>query len=783
MAYQGFERGAARNRARILAMLASGSMLAMGGAAFAQTPTATEPAASELDEVVVTARSRAESLQDVPLIVNVMNAEAIEAKNVKDVFDVSKLSPSFTYVATVRGQANVSMRGLSPNSLFPQKQGVSFFMDGVNIPGEVTSLNLQDLDQIEVLKGPQSTHFGRSTYAGAVNYITRVPEQNHPGGKLSAEYSSYDSYELMAMLNLPIVQDKLYATVSGRLFHRGGLYTERNYGMKVGEQESRNFSANFLLRPWDNTTLKVRYSHDKDDDGHQVSYTYYRQDMAQYDRVFPTNATYPVFTVTGAHPELLGASCGTGTLEGRCGDRNRERDFVYGILDHEFANGYSIDYSASYFEEYNDWAADVTNRWLGDPMLDDPAQVLNPTQNRTKSFSHQVRLNSPSESKLQWLVGLYYMADEYTTYTKYGRIILNPYQLQQGYPDVRVAPSQTENKAVYFSFSYPILERLTFTAEGRYQDERVFVDECDLTECQYYGAKMSRSSKDFLPRVTFDYKFSPDFMGYVLYSEGVKSAVLNTSTSVTTHAAALSYQEANYQSPEEVKNYEIGLKGSLFDRTLSFQAAAYHMDVTNQQVATFFVNSLGATSSITGNGGESNIDGVEVSGTWRPLRGLTFDGGLGYAHQEYTGGKATNSTLITLYGINSPKATLDGLTSTQTPKWTGNFSAEYSWPLASGDMSVRGDYTYVGRRYADIPNLIALKPVERTNLSARYRQDRYTFTVFVKNVFDVDEVFDASTGYGNVAEQKPHPRSGQSPSVIVNLPYPRTVGARFSYEF
>lgn len=764
-------------------MLASGE--AHATAALDQDqPSVEAPEAVTVEEIIVTARSRAERLQDVPLIVNVVTEEALEQQGIKDIFDLSRIAPSFAYVATVRGQANINMRGLSPSSLVPQKQGVSFFLDGVNIPGEVTSMNLQDIAQVEVLKGPQSAHFGRSTYAGAVNYSTSIPELDVLNGRLTAEYSSYGSHDVSGILSFPIIQDRLYASISARSFERGGLYTERNYGMEVGEQESQNYALNLLFRPQSGTTVRLRASHDRDDDGHQVSYTLYRQDMAAYDQVFPTGATYPVFTVTGAQPELLGASCGTGNLAGRCGDRQRERTFVYGIVEHAFENGYTVNYSTSYFDEYNDWAADVTNRWLGDPMLDNPAQVLNPIQNRTRATSHQLRLESPANERFTWLVGLYHMRDAYTTDTLHGRITLNPFVVAPGYPATRITPSRTDNKAIYFSGSYELTENLTVTAEGRFQWERLFVRECDLSQCQYYGAAMEVEENDFLPRITLDYQFSPDFMVYALYSEGVKSGVLNTSTSVTTQAAALAFQEANYQSPEYVTNYEVGAKGTFHDGLIAFQAAAFHMEVENQQISTFGVNAAGATTSVTGNGGASRINGFEFAAQMRPTYNWDIDAGVGYAHHEYVGGQATNATLINLYGANSPRASLDGLTSQQTPRWTGNISTEYRWPIFENDiLALRVDYTYLGRRFVDVPNLIALEPVERTNVALRWEHDDLTLTLFAKNLFDVDEVFDAGPGYGNVAEQRPHPRSGQSPSIIVNLPYPRTIGARLSYRF
>lgn len=733
------------------------------------------------EDIVVTARSRAERIQDVPLVINVVSKDDIVNKNIKSVFDLAKLAPSFTYIATVRGQATVTMRGLSPNSLYPSRQGVGFFLDGMYIPGEVTSFNLQDLDRVEVLKGPQATHFGRSTYAGAVNYVTRVPESDTVSGQVMGEVSSFGSYDLNGLINTPLVPDAVYASFSARKYHRGNRYTENNYGQEIGRQDSVNLAANILATPWQGGTIRLRGSYDRDDDGHQLSYTLYRQDMAQHDQTFPTGSKYPVFTINERDLSKLGSSHAVDPTTD--GGRVRNRYFVYGIVNQELGGGYSLNYSGEYFDEYNDWRADVTNRWVGDPALTNPVQVLNPTQNTTRTYTQQLRLESPGDGRFQWMLGAFYLHENYITWSKLGRVSLIPFSINPNAPEQRDAPLVTDNKAVFFSASYELLRGLTLSFEGRYQHEKLSVDECDLTKCQRYGAAFSRTSDDFLPRATLSYKFSPNLMAYVLYSEGVKSGAINLSSSATTNAAALAYQQANYQSPERNKNYELGVKGSLFDRKLAFEAAVYHMDVTNQQVSTFGVSSTGVTTSYTGNGGESDITGAELSLSARPTPHWDVDFGIGYAHHEYVGGKATNSYLIQLYGVNDPRSTLDGLTSQQTPRWTMNGSTEYRVPMGGNTLALRADWTYMSERFIDIPNLIKLPERHNVNLSARYELGSKTrITAFVNNLFDDRDADDAGPGYGNVVEQT-SPNRGAAPSIIINLPYGRTAGLRIARKF
>jgi iron complex outermembrane recepter protein len=755
------------------------SLLSLASAHAQDVPDVSETV--DPGEIVVTARSREERLQDVPLVINVVDSADIEKKNVKSVFDLAKLAPSFTYIATVRGQATVTMRGLSPNSLYPSRQGVGFFLDGMYLPGEVTSFNLQDLDRVEVLKGPQATHFGRSTYAGAVNYVTRVPTDDVISGRVSGEVSSFGSYDLGGIINAPLITDAVYGSFSARKYHRGGRFVERNYGEEIGQQDSVNVAANILATPWTGGTIRLRGSYDRDVDAHQLSYTLYRQDMARYDQTFPTGRTYPVFTINERDIAKLGASRAIDPTED--GGRDRDRYFIYGIFDQELGGGYTLNYSAEYFDEYNDWKADVTNRWTGDPTLTNAVQVLNPTQNSTVSYTQQLRLESPGNKPFQWMIGAFYLNEEYITYSKYGRVTLNPFSIVKNAPAQRDAPLITDNKALFFSLNYEPLAGLNLAFEARYQSEKLSVKECDAVQCQRYGAAFERTAEDFLPRATVSYKFSPNLMAYALYSEGVKSGAINLSSTATTQAAALTYQIANYQTPERNKNYEFGVKGSILDRKLAFEAAIYHMDVTNQQVATFGVNNTGQTTSFTGNGGESDIDGAELSLSGRPTRFWDVDFGIGYAHHQYVGSLATNSTLIQLYGNGTAKSTLNGLTSTQTPKWTMNGSTEYRLPMGDNQLALRADWTYMSERYVDVPNLIKLPERHNVNLSARLELGAKTrITAFVNNVFDDRDADDAGPGYGNVVEQGTA-NSGASPSIIINLPYGRIVGLRVARSF
>jgi iron complex outermembrane recepter protein len=246
------------------------SFIALTGAGLVLPTIATAqttPAASEADSdaIIVTARKREENLQDVPLSITAVTAQAIEEQGLKSIVDLANVTPGLSYRQgfgrnadrpVIRGQSNIQG---SPN--------VAFFVDGVYVTGSITSYNLDNLERVEVIKGPQAALFGRATFAGAINYITRKPD-NEFRGKVSGTGGQDELVDLNGYVSGPIIKDRLFVELDGRIYKFGGQYTNAlDTSENMGREETRSIGATVRLKPVDSLDIVARVGFSRDQDG------------------------------------------------------------------------------------------------------------------------------------------------------------------------------------------------------------------------------------------------------------------------------------------------------------------------------------------------------------------------------------------------------------------------------------------------------------------------------------------------------------------------------------
>ncbi|HSN72099.1 MAG TPA: TonB-dependent receptor plug domain-containing protein, partial [Steroidobacteraceae bacterium] len=237
----------------------------LGTAPLTTAVAQTRASATALEEITVTARKREESLIDVPVSVTAFTARALESLRIQNPDDIARYTPGFSYTQSfgrnslerpvIRGMSNILG---TPNA--------SFFVDGVYINGPAVSTELSNLERVEVIKGPQAALYGRATFSGAVNYITRRPT-NEFEGKLSATGAEHEEYEVNGFLSGPIVEDKFYYYIGGRYWQYGGEWENSVTGDEIGGQETQGGTIKFLWTPTENfeATLLATYSEDDDD--------------------------------------------------------------------------------------------------------------------------------------------------------------------------------------------------------------------------------------------------------------------------------------------------------------------------------------------------------------------------------------------------------------------------------------------------------------------------------------------------------------------------------------
>ena len=243
------------------ALAASTALTAMAG--FSMPTLAQQEAQLAIEEIIVTSRKREESLQDIPVAVSAFTNDFLVEQGITDLFEVARLTPGFSFEKSggrgfdrpvIRGQANIL-----------GESGVSYFIDGVYITGDLTAYDLTDIERLEVVKGPQSALYGRNTYSGALNLVTRRPT-NEFEGNASVRVGEHALVETTASVRGPIIEDKLFAGISLRYYDFGGEFTNQFDGEKVGQEETYSGSVSLTYLPNESWEFDFRalYQRDKD---------------------------------------------------------------------------------------------------------------------------------------------------------------------------------------------------------------------------------------------------------------------------------------------------------------------------------------------------------------------------------------------------------------------------------------------------------------------------------------------------------------------------------------
>jgi iron complex outermembrane receptor protein len=267
-------------RIRLLACAAAGALaLSTPGLAQAQAQKTAAPAPESaaaasgtgLTEVVVTARKQTETLVKVPVSVSALSANDLQARGIAGYLQLQQFTPGFKFInqsvnKNERGYISYMMRGMNPGTPVSYQQDVSIFIDGAPVAGGAVT-GLQDVAQVEVIKGPQSAYFGRASFAGAVNFITRTPSFA-PAAKLDGSYGSFGIYDVTGSAEGGIFRDILAGRIVMRTYHSDGQYENPEVkGQRLGAQDTRSISGELLFKPVDRLSVRVYGKYWTDNDG------------------------------------------------------------------------------------------------------------------------------------------------------------------------------------------------------------------------------------------------------------------------------------------------------------------------------------------------------------------------------------------------------------------------------------------------------------------------------------------------------------------------------------
>ena len=658
------------------ALLAGAAWSTIASAASAQeAPAAAAGDSLSVEQVVVTARRREESLKDVPVAVSAFSAEKLERSGGTDITVLSQTTPNIT-VQTARGSNSTLIsyiRGVGQQDpLWGFEPGVGLYVDDVYIyrpQGAV--LDIFDIERIEVLRGPQGTLYGRNTIGGAIKYVTkRLGDE--AGAKIKGTYGSYNQTDLLVSAQTPI---------GGGLSVGGSyaLYKRDGYGKNLttgAEHYDKDVEAVRLSAEWaPNEALFFRLAYDRVEDDSNPRHG--------HRETLPTAGNYPILDTYDTQAGL--------------GDKNHVMTEGLSLTGQwNVTDKVTLKSITAHRKGETKTLIDFDNTPL--PTLDIPANYAD------GSFSQELQAVYADEN-VQGVFGLYYMNSQAS----------GEFDTIAGNLGVAIANGgkvNTKSFAAFFDFSANLTERFKVSLGARATRDAKTVNAyrffyLGATRTPYQGGAQrpilqvrtnysaEKTFSQFTPRLSASYELNDDLTTYLSFSKGFKSGGWDMRGD-----AFITPQTTQGYKPEVVKTYEAGLKGYMLDRRVSFSSAAFLSKYTNQQVTTQVVVPSGIASSVD-NAGGSTLYGFEFEANTKLTQSLSANVALGYIHAEYD----TFSRFVPAGAPNplNPSTTLatgqvinvaDLYGFQNTPEWTGNVSLTWRGDVAGGSLAITPMVSY-----------------------------------------------------------------------------------------
>lgn len=785
---------------RTTALLVTSSLIALGGLPAAPVALAQEGQGAVLnfDDIIITARKKEETLQNAPLAVAVVGAEMIESKALSALEDVAKLTPGFVFDnefgrqgnrPVIRGQANIL-----------GDSGVSIFIDGVLFTGGLADYDVSDVARFEIIKGPQSALYGRNTYSGAINIITKAPTQEL-SGNVTGRVISNNTYEATGAISGAIIPDVLSARLSARYYKYDGEFRNAFDGRRMGKEETKSVAGTLYFTPNEALDIRARVYYAQSDDGQPA---FFATSASENNCLFDNGALY------GGDGRYY-----CGIIEPRQVNVNDTEQVVGGgeqdtdtlqtslSINYDFGDGFTLTSTTGYNKQDTIQRLDADYQPTSfQTAVFTPggfiagAPVFGPTGPRfpfgyvgstvdftfedygtREDLSTELRLNYDSDM-IEILVGGFFLdsKDDSTTNrllpsnaaavagASFAAALVEQQALCAANPTcLRISPFfgptvagggarselGVQNWALFGRVGVNLTEQFSVAVEARYAEDK-FEDVAYNADGSIL-LQESTTFDSFNPRFSTNYKITDQNLLYASVAKGNKPGGFNGTTAI--QAGIPTFEE------EEVWAYEAGTKNQFMDRQITFNLAAFFNDISGYQLTQNVQNlTTGNTTSATVNAGDAEIKGIEVELIARPRNtGLMLSVSYAYTDGKFNKGVDENQ------GVLDDVAD-DGLvncsTGDQFPSDTtcqslfGSIvgkriprSAEhqlyadlgYRHELDSGwTLSAGADISYTSTRFSQVHNLAETGDATLVGVRIGAENDRFRLTAFGQNIFDED---------------------------------------------
>ena len=810
---------------RTAMLLGSAAGLVLATPAFAAGQAAETEAAP--GEIIVTAQRRAESLNDVAMAVQAVDADTLQALRVTDVRDLTAVAPSFTVSQSYQGVPTYTLRGIGFNTInLSATSTVGTYVDVVAYAYPIMNTGpVMDLERVEVLKGPQGTLYGRNTTAGLINFITAKPTDKFEGG-LSVDLGNYDTYNIGGHISGPLGEG-IAARIAVRSENSDkGWQVSNSRGDRLGKVDKLGVRGSLALDPAEGThiDMSVFWWQNKSDTvaGQGIGFTpatnpvtgtsnsrlFNAPGLANYLAAnFPTKATQADWAPEAARSADIGTGLG---LKGPLAENNR----FWGLklrIDQDLGP----DMKLVSLTSYNDFKRDALSDWSGAPY----EVLLQKTDGRIKSFAQELHVEGKS-GPVNWLLGGYYANDRIVdaNRTMLGQnanvgliryagsgLLTSPFN-SGGYTATQMAQAfrtyedigriRTRTWSLFGNADWQLTDQFKASVGLRYTEDR-----------QRYNGCSRDFNGNMLPNVNVVNR-ALYFQTYGVVAAPITQGQCNTFNPTTgtfgevasvleennlAWRVALDWQPNNdtlvyasvsrgYKSgttpinaanlarqnapvvQEKLTAYELGLKATLADRKVQANVSVFYYDYADKQISTYFADPIYTALARLDNVPKSEAYGLEAELTVRPMRGVALTGNALWLHTRINSYNGTNAGGL--------PQNFDGSEFIYSPKFQGSVTLTYDTPISDG-LNLNGA---IAARYQSESNTIfedlalyKIKPYAVVNASLGVKSESgWSASIWAKNLFD-KYYWSAVASNANVVVRFPNP--------------PRTFGVSLGYDF
>ena len=654
-------------------LLAGAAICAIPSYGFAQTTEEEQAAAAnaqatEVGEVVVTAQRRAERLQDVPIAISTATAEEVEAMGITQTTDLTRITPGlvFTHNGNV---AQPAIRGVSTKNSSPgDSPNVALYVDGVYISSQYSGfMDFNNIERIEVLKGPQGTLYGRNATGGAIIVVTKTPQDSfYAEGEIG--YGSFNQVRGQLYLTGPLAWG-ITADFAAMYDRDDGWIEDILTGEKLWTKDNYGFRTKFKIEPTEALTLTLAAD-------------YSRHSTATGYAIVPLNGNTSAVRTVGA---VFGRERGDVALS-----------FVPYAKNMNKGASLTAEYDAGPFTVTSvTGARENKNSSLTDNDMSNINSAFLRFGGPTRTYTEELVATSNGDGPLQWLVGAFYIFDK--AQRKFN--IVNSGQTTK-------ATQWTEAFAPYFELSYAFNDHISLIGGLRYnwEERRLLNAQRGIVRVDNVSHKWERTTY----RLTGQYTVDPELNFYLTNSTGFKSGVYNTTATV---------QEP--VDPEYIEAWQLGAKSTKGGIGLS--AELFHYDYTNLQVLRS-LDPLTGSSSLA-NAASAKVKGIEVSSFGRLTDNLRYTAGIAYLDAKYESfplaevlDPLTPAQCEALNaapnfppwpcGNRSTQRDVSGNQLIRAPEWSANASLMYERDLWGGIFDATGSIYYTSDFAHDVDNRI-----------------------------------------------------------------------------